>query len=114
MVDADFGIFPFKSLPERAKGFELNCGSGRWVLGRPSRPASTASTCPQKRWTSPADCSRAATMSIFTFPASIPLPDGSLYFGYSLEVLHHVLDTGSAMASCVAKLKPGASFLVYL
>jgi len=44
----------------------------------------------------------------------IPLADGSMDFGYSLGVLHHVPDTAAGLRSCVAKLKPGAPFLVYL
>ena len=44
----------------------------------------------------------------------IPLADESQDFGYSLGVLHHIPDTEDAMARCVAKLKPGAPFLVYL
>jgi len=44
----------------------------------------------------------------------IPLPDLSMDFGYSLGVLHHIPDTQNALASCVAKLKPGAPFLLYL
>jgi hypothetical protein len=35
-------------------------------------------------------------------------------FGYSLGVLHHVPDTAAGIRSCVAKLKPGAPFLLYL
>ena len=35
-------------------------------------------------------------------------------FAYSLGVLHHIPDTLSGINSCVAKLKPGAPFLVYL
>ena len=35
-------------------------------------------------------------------------------FGYSLGVLHHIPDTLAAMQSCVAKLKPGAPFLIYI
>ncbi|MGH6659363.1 MAG: class I SAM-dependent methyltransferase, partial [Sphingomicrobium sp.] len=44
----------------------------------------------------------------------IPLPDGSQDFGYALGVLHHIPDTRQGMADAVAKLKPGAPFLVYL
>ena len=44
----------------------------------------------------------------------IPLADGSQDFGYSLGVLHHVPDTGSALTDCASKLKPGAPFLLYL
>lgn len=42
------------------------------------------------------------------------MADGSMDFGYSLGVLHHIPDTQAAMASCIRKLKPGAPFLVYL
>jgi SAM-dependent methyltransferase len=46
--------------------------------------------------------------------ADLPFPDGSMDFGYSLGVLHHVPDTAGAIKACVRKLKPGAPFLVYL
>ena len=42
------------------------------------------------------------------------LEDASYDFGYALGVLHHIPDTEIATATCVAKLKPGAPFLVYL
>jgi SAM-dependent methyltransferase len=45
---------------------------------------------------------------------NVPLPDGTLDFAYSLGVLHHVPDTAAGLASCAAKLKPGAPLLVYL
>jgi SAM-dependent methyltransferase len=45
---------------------------------------------------------------------SMPIPDGTLDFGYSLGVLHHIPDTGSALRACVRTLKPGAPFLLYL
>jgi SAM-dependent methyltransferase len=44
----------------------------------------------------------------------IPLADSSMDFGYSLGVLHHVPDTAAGIRACVAKLKPGAPFLLYL
>ena len=46
--------------------------------------------------------------------SNMSLADDSCDFGYSLGVLHHVPDTELATRSCVAKLKPGAPFLVYL
>ena len=46
--------------------------------------------------------------------ADIPLPDGSMDFGYSLGVLHHLPDTQSALNHCAQKLKPAAPFLLYL
>ena len=44
----------------------------------------------------------------------LPLEENSQDFGYSLGVLHHIPDTEGAMRDCVAKLRPGAPFLVYL
>jgi ubiquinone/menaquinone biosynthesis C-methylase UbiE len=45
---------------------------------------------------------------------NIPLADGSCDFGYSLGVLHHIPDTEKGLRACVAKLKTGAPFLLYL
>jgi SAM-dependent methyltransferase len=45
---------------------------------------------------------------------ALPFPDGSMDFGYSLGVLHHMPDPAAGLAACVRKLKPGAPFLVYL
>ena len=28
---AYFSVFPFEQLPEKAEGFDLGCGSGRWA-----------------------------------------------------------------------------------
>ena len=45
---------------------------------------------------------------------SIPLPDASLDFAYSLGVLHHVPDTAAAIHDVARKLKHGAPLLIYL
>ncbi len=42
------------------------------------------------------------------------LPPNRQDFGYSLGVLHHVLDTTAAIRSCAELLKPGAPLLLYL
>jgi len=42
------------------------------------------------------------------------LPANSQDFGYSLGVLHHIPDTIAGIRACVAMLKPGAPFLLYL
>ena len=31
IFDKYFSIFPWKSMPENAEGFDLGCGSGRWA-----------------------------------------------------------------------------------
>jgi SAM-dependent methyltransferase len=44
----------------------------------------------------------------------MPIADASCDFGLCLGVLHHVPDTLGGLQKCVAKLKPGAPFLLYL
>ena len=44
----------------------------------------------------------------------MPFPEGSMDFGYSLGVLHHLPNPEEGVKSCTAKLKPGAPFLLYL
>lgn len=118
LFDHYFHIFPFESLPAEAEGFDLGCGSGRWamlVADQPQvgrlhciDPAAEALAVARRRVISPkADFHLAAA-------DTIPLPDASQDFGYSLGVLHHVPDTAAALKACTAKLKPGAPFLLYL
>lgn len=117
MFEAYFGIFPFDSLPLGAEGFDLGCGSGRWAALAADRVGRLHCIDPSHKALDVAR-RRLADRSNVDFHlagvAAIPLPDGSQDFGYSLGVLHHIPDTAAAMASCVAKLKPGAPFLVYL
>ena len=44
----------------------------------------------------------------------LPFDAGSMDFGYSLGVLHHVPDTEAGLRACVYVLKSGAPFLLYL
>lgn len=112
-----FRIFPSADLPGDAEGFDLGCGSGRWAakvaphVGRLHciDPSKDALAVARRR------LSEVANVEFHLASAdSIPLADTSQDFGYSLGVLHHVPDTGRALADCVRKLKPGAPFLVYL
>lgn len=111
-----FSIFPWAVLPKGAVGFDLGCGSGRWAklvapcVGTlhcidPSAGIEVA----RKNLGSQANC-------VFHQAGvdDIPLRNQSMDFGYSLGVLHHIPDTRAALAACVAKLKPGAPFLLYL
>jgi SAM-dependent methyltransferase len=112
-----FRLFPWHTLPDNAEGFDMGCGSGRWakqVLPRvgllncidPSTDALSVARRNLSGYTNV--CFLQATTG------TVPLRAESQDFGYSLGVLHHVLDTQSAMDSCVNFLKPGAPFLVYL
>lgn len=114
LFDAYFSLFDFSDAGE---GFDLGCGSGRWAkLAAPQvgrlhciDPAPSA-----------LDVARANLRGVgnvdFHVASSdgIPLPDSSQDFGYALGVLHHIPDTEQAMRDCVAKLRPGGQFLVYL
>jgi len=111
-----FDVFPWNSLPSNAIGFDMGCGSGRWaklmapLVGHlhcidPSLALDVAKT------------NLSSEKNISFHRASVDdcqiLPN-SQDFGYSLGVLHHVPDTANAIKSCVAMLKQGAPFLVYL
>lgn len=112
-----FSIFPFESLPADAEGFDLGCGSGRWAAGMANRVGKLHCIDPSRKALDVAERRLAAHANVTFHHAGvdgIPLPDDSQDFGYSLGVLHHIPDTQAALASCVAKLKRGAPFLVYL
>ena len=112
-----FEIFPFDRLTADAEGFDLGCGSGRWAAGFAPRvgllhcidPAEQALSVAKRR------LSRLPNVRFHLAASdSIPLPDSSQDFGYSLGVLHHIPDTAKAIKDCVRKLKPGAPFLLYI
>ncbi len=111
-----FRIFPWDALPNDATGFDLGCGSGRWA--QLVAPRVGLLHC-----IDPSSAINVARRNLARFDnvvfhqqsvATIPLADGTMDFGYSLGVLHHIPDTAAAMRDCVNKLKPGAPFLVYL
>jgi ubiquinone/menaquinone biosynthesis C-methylase UbiE len=117
LFDQYFSLFPFDRLSPDAEGFDLGCGTGRWaalVAERVGRlhcidPAAKALAVARRRLAS------APNVALHKRDVDrLPMPDGSQDFGYSIGVLHHIPDTGAALARCVAKLKPGAPFLVYI
>ena len=111
-----FLIFPWNFLPDNAVGFDLGCGSGRWaklVAPRVGKlhciDPSSALKVAKRNLSENYNCEfHSASVDI------IPLKDASMDFGYSLGVLHHVPDTQADISSCVAKLKSGTPFLIYL
>jgi ubiquinone/menaquinone biosynthesis C-methylase UbiE len=112
-----FSLFPWESLPTGAVGFDLGCGSGRWARFVAPQvghlhcidPSAAALQVARRNLSGFQNCEfHCASVD------SIPLPDGSADFGYSLGVLHHVPDTQAGIQQCVRKLKPGAPFLIYL
>lgn len=117
LFESYFAIFPWASLPIGAQGFDAGCGSGRWAALVAPRvghlhcvDASTdALAVARKRL-------EGATNVSFHLASldAMPFDDGSMDFGYSLGVLHHLPDTQAGLESCVRKLKPGAPFLLYI
>ena len=117
MFDNYFNIFPWEKLPRDAVGFDLGCGSGRWaklVAPRVGKlylfdPSPDALDVAKRNLASSPNCEFALAGA-----GDVPLEDFSCDFGYSLGVLHHIPDTEAGLRECVAKLKPGAPFLLYL
>jgi SAM-dependent methyltransferase len=111
-----FHVFPWDDLLTDAIGFDMGCGSGRWARWVAPRVGQLHCIDPS----SAIEVARrqlAGYDNIVFHRASVDAPQlacESQDFGYSLGVLHHVPDTGSAIRSCVALLKPGAPFLLYL
>ena len=116
LFDEYFGSFPWQELPPEPVGFDLGCGSGRWAKLVAPRVGTL-------HLIDPSDAIEVARRNLAAADNcefhradvdSIPLEDSSCDFGYSLGVLHHIPDTAAGLRKCVAKLKPGAPFLLYL
>lgn len=110
-------IFPWDDLPDDPVGFDAGCGSGRWArlvapkVGHLHCVDASEAALNVARQTLANDLNVEFHLEDIS---NMSLADDSCDFGYSLGVLHHVPDTELATRSCVAKLKPGAPFLVYL
>jgi SAM-dependent methyltransferase len=112
-----FRIFPWQTLPEKAEGFDMGCGSGRWAKQVLPRVGLLNCIDPSAEALTVAKKNLSGYTNVRFFQATTetaPLGEGSQDFGYSLGVLHHLPDTQSGMDSCVKLLKPGAPLLVYL
>jgi ubiquinone/menaquinone biosynthesis C-methylase UbiE len=115
--DSYFDVFPWDALPPGAVGFDLGCGSGRWAKRVAERVGTLHCIDASSDALAVARQTLAGRANCVFHEASVdalPLADNSMDFGYSLGVLHHVPDTAAGLSACVAKLKPGAPFLVYL
>jgi SAM-dependent methyltransferase len=115
--DEYFGIFPWSSLPENAVGADVGCGSGRWAALVAPRVGQLHCLDASGEALDVARRNLGWAQNCTFHHASVdamPIAPGSLDFCYSLGVLHHVPDTMAEIRSCVALLKPGAPFLLYL
>jgi SAM-dependent methyltransferase len=112
-----FSLFPWNSLPPDPVGFDAGCGSGRWakLVAKRVKALHCVDASVEALDVARRNCAT-ETNCVFHHASveSLPFADGSMDFGYSLGVLHHVPDTAAGLRACVAKLKPGAPFLLYL
>lgn len=115
--DAYFNIFPWESLPANAVGFDLGCGSGRLAKFVAPRVGTLHCIDPSE------DAIQVARNNLkehhnckfhVAGADDIPLPESSMDLGYAVGVFHYVSNPFEAIKSCVAKLKPGAPFLMYV
>jgi SAM-dependent methyltransferase len=112
-----FRIFPWAQLPPAAAGFDLGCGSGRWAKLVAPRVGHLTCVDASERALEVARRLLAGQPNCRFVHASVdrlPIEPGTMDFGYSLGVLHHVPDTAAGLRACVRCLKPGGVFLVYL
>lgn len=117
MFDNYFNIFPWEKLAADAVGFDLGCGSGRWakmVAPRVGKlhlvdPSADALAVAKRNLKDSDNCE-----FHLAGVEQLPLEEISCDFGYSLGVLHHIPNTEAGLQACVAKLKRGAPFLLYL
>jgi len=117
MFDKYFSLFDWGSLPSGAVGFDMGCGSGRWARFMAPKVGKLYCIDASEQALDVAKTNLQDQRNCEFILASVdelPLEDESMDFAYSLGVLHHIPDTLSGINSCVAKLKPGAPFLVYL
>lgn len=111
-----FRIFPWRKLDESSVGFDMGCGSGRWARLVAPRVGKLVCIDPS----SAINIAR-SNLSGYSNCEFIEggvgenlLSEGSMDFGYSLGVLHHVPNTAEAVKECVSFLRSGAPFLIYL
>lgn len=114
-----FETFPWDALPSGAVGFDMGCGSGRWARYVAERVGTLHCVDASAEALAVARRNLAEQGNVVFHHASVAeaagrIPAGSMDFGYSLGVLHHVPDTLGGLRACAALLKPGAPFLVYL
>ncbi len=116
IFDEYFAVFPWDALPDNPSGFDMGCGTGRWARLMAPRVGHLHCIDPSAAL-QVARRMLADQPNVSFHPAAVGdavLPAGSQDFGYSLGVLHHIPDTEAGIRACVALLRSGAPFLLYL
>jgi ubiquinone/menaquinone biosynthesis C-methylase UbiE len=112
-----FSIFPWSILPPNAIGIDIGCGSGRWAKYVAPKVGTLHCCDPAEKALEVAKNNLKDFSNCKFHLASvdeISIEKGTLDFGYSLGVLHHIPDAKSGLRDAVNLLKPGAPFLLYL
>lgn len=109
-----FALFPWGELPDKAVGFDLGAGSGRWARLVLPRVGRLVCVDPSMEALRVATRNATACRFVLSEAGHLPFRSASMDFGYSLGVLHHTGDPLSGLEDAVTVLKPGAPFLVYL
>jgi len=111
-----FDIIDDKIINKNTYGIDIGCGTGRFTkyladkigfmeVVDPSEALFTAN-----QLLSDVDNVRLSMAST----DNIPFNDETFDFGMSIGVLHHIPNTGKALADCVKKIKIGGYFYIYL
>lgn len=117
IFESYFSIFPWATLPAGAIGFDAGCGSGRWAALAASRVGRLHCVDASRQALGVARRRLATVTNVEIHEAPIgamPIADGTMDFGYSLGVLHHLPDPAAGLSACVQKLKRGAPMLIYI
>jgi SAM-dependent methyltransferase len=111
-----FDIVDERHISKKTVALDVGCGSGRWSKFLAPKVGFIEAIDPSEAVFSALKLTKNIPNLRITRAGvdSIPFPDDSFDFVFSLGVLHHIPDTAAAMKSCVRKLKPGGHFLVYL
>lgn len=115
--DKYFSLLDWAGLPDDAEGVDFGCGTGRWAAFVAERVGRLHCVDPSAQALGVARRKLGHLDHVEFHNASVdqlPFEEGSMDFGYSLGVLHHIPRTDEALASCVTALKPGAPLLLYL
>jgi SAM-dependent methyltransferase len=121
LFDAYFKSFPWKELPPDAVGFDAGSGSGRWASLVAPRvktlhliDASAQAMSVARARLAGSPNARFHVVALESAGSDDLGLVAGCDFGYCLGVLHHLEDPLAGLVRCVALLKPGAPFLVYV
>ncbi len=111
-----FDILPPQLEDKHTVALDAGCGSGRWSKFLSDKVGFIEAIDPSSAVFTAVKLLKGVS-NVRVTQASIdhiPFEDNSFDLVFSLGVLHHIPDTRQAISRCVAKVKPGGYFLVYL